>query len=306
VLAVVFGSGRSGTTLVDEMLTRHEGTGFVANLEDKLTLVPVPSKWNGRIYRRMGPKDPSHGEFKHRRSLWEKGRLRLAPTEAWELMNRQISGIWARPCRDLVTADATPWQQQRFRDFFEQRMAAQGCEVFVAHWTGWPRAGFADASMPGTRFVHVVRDGRAVASSWLQMGWWDGYQGPSKWFLGDLNERDQADWDRTGRSFPALAGIGWRLLMDAFETARQQLPAEQWLQVRYEDVLDRPREEFGRMLDFLGLEWTPAFEAGYARHSFPQGRRAAYERDLAPADVAVLDDLLGPTLERLGYAARQP
>ena len=42
--------------------------------------------------------------------------------------------------------------------------------------------------MRGT-FINVVRDGRAVVNSWLQMGWWDGWQleasahAPDQWLV---------------------------------------------------------------------------------------------------------------------------
>ena len=38
------------------------------------------------------------------------------------------------------------------------------------------------------------------------------------------------------------------------------------MEVRYEDVLAEPREHMRGMLDHLGLDWTPAFERGFARY----------------------------------------
>ncbi|MBS1214568.1 MAG: sulfotransferase [Proteobacteria bacterium] len=300
-LAVVFGTGRSGTTLVQEVLTRHASTGFVSNIEDKFPLLHYDGRWNQRIYQHVPPKDPALRPFKDRRKLWESGRVRLAPSEAWEVMDRQVSSIWAKPCRDLVASDATPWLKDRFRNFFQRRADAQGSSVFVAHWTGWPRAGFAEEAIPGTRFIHVIRDGRAVANSWLQMGWWDGYHGPSRWYLGQLSEQDQRQWEEDGRSFVTLAGLGWRMLIENFEKARALLPGDQWLDVRYEDVLQNPEQEYRRMLDFLGLDWSRRFEQGFRRYRFETGRKEAFRRDLDPANLARLERILEPTLERYGY-----
>ena len=69
-----------------------------------------------------------------------------------------------------------------------------------------------------------IRDGRAVANSWLQMGWWDGYHGPEHWFLGQLPEPYARLWEESGRSFFVLAALGWKMLIEAAEQARTQLP----------------------------------------------------------------------------------
>jgi hypothetical protein len=46
------GNGRSGSTLVHELLTRHPDIGFVSNLEDRLPLGPAAGRFNNAIHRR--------------------------------------------------------------------------------------------------------------------------------------------------------------------------------------------------------------------------------------------------------------
>ena len=147
-------------------------------------------------------------------------------------------------------------------------MAAQHRDVFIQHLTGWPRAGFIRAAFPETRFVHVVRDGRAVANSWLQMGWWRGYHGPEAWHLGPLPAGRIAEWEDSGRSFVVLAGLGWKMLIEAFERARAEVPVSQWMQVRYEDVVAEPRRHIREIVDFIGLPWTDEFEHEFAAYPF--------------------------------------
>ena len=117
-----------------------------------------------------------------------------------------------------------PWLEKRITEFFDSRMAAQGKPSFMHHLTGWPRTGLLRAAYPDAKFVHVVRDGRSVANSWLQMGWWDGYRGPDNWYLGPLSRADQTEWEDSDRSFVVLAGIGWRILMNAMDEARALMP----------------------------------------------------------------------------------
>lgn len=299
----VIGTGRCGSTLVQEILARHPEVGFVSNLEDKLPVLDLCGRWNNRLLRQASPRDPRFGPFRDRPRLIERGRLRIAPSEGWQVLERQVSPILTTPHRDLLATDLTPWLQARLRRFFERRIAAQGRPVFLHHLTGWPRARLLRAAFPQARFIHVVRDGRAVANSCLQTSWWTGYQGPSNWNLGPLPEPYATEWEAADGSFVLLAGLGWKLLMDAFQAAQAAIPPAQWLEVRYEDVLADPRGQVTAMLEFLGLEWTPTFEAGFARYTFATGRREAFRRDLNPGQLALLENSLAEYLQRYGYAA---
>jgi hypothetical protein len=302
MLAFVIGTGRCGSTLVQEVLARHPEVGFVSNLEDKLPTLDLRGRWNNALLRRAAPRDPRLGPYRDRPRLVERGRLRVAPSEGWQVLERQVSPILAAPHRDLLASDATPWLEARLRRFFERRMAAQGRQVFLHHVTGWPRTRLLHAVFPEARFIHVIRDGRAVANSWLQTSWWTGYQGPSRWYLGPLPEPYAAEWETSGPSFVLLAGLGWKLLLDAFDTAHAAIPGSQWLEVRYEDLLADPRGQVTAMLEFLGLGWMPEFEAGFSRYVFETGRRQAFRRDLDPDQLSLLERSLAEHLLAHQYA----
>lgn len=297
----VVGTGRCGTTLVHELLCRHPSTGFISNVDDKLSRLDLHGRWNGAIFRRMSARNASLRPLKDSRILLERGRARLAPSEAWELLDRQVVSGFSRPCRDLLAEDATPWLRARLSEFFTSRRTAQGSDVLVHRLTGWPRTGLLHAALPDARFIHVVRDGRAVANSWLQMGWWDGYRGPDSWYLGPLSPEDQATWERTGRSFPVLAALGWQMLIRAFVEARDRLPADRWLQVRYEDLLADPATRVPQLLEFAGLSPNAEWERGVARHPFESQRAVAYRHHLDAATLAGMESAIAGTLQRLGY-----
>jgi ABC-type phosphate transport system substrate-binding protein len=287
----VIGTGRCGSTLVHEVLARHPDVGFVSNLDDRYARCPGWIRRNsGLIYRWVPP------------WLTVKGRIRYAPSEAYSALAREVSPLLVDPARDLGRHDVTPWLAGRTRAFFESRAAAEGAPDYLHKLTGWPRAGFLAEIFPAARFVHVVRDGRAVANSWLQMPWWRGHLGPSGWHFGPLPAAYRMEWEAAGRDHVLLAGLGWKLLMDAYERARGDLREQAWLEVRYEDVVADPRKQFELILGFLGLPWTPGFERGFARHSFSAGRADAFRRDLAGDQLTLLDRSLGDHLRRYGYA----
>lgn len=301
MLVVVTGTGRSGTTLVQETLARHPDAGFVSGLDDKLWQLNLQGRFNRRLYALTPPRHPSTRAMSDSRRLTDLLRLRVAPSEGYALLDRQIMSGFSKPSRDLLAEDLTPYLATQVRAFFESRERAQRSHVFLQHLTGWPRTGFLRAALPDLKVIHVVRDGRAVANSWLQMGWWDGWRGPDNWFLGPLPDELHRQWESADRSFVALAALGWRMLVDAFAQARALTPSGQWLDVTYEQVLEDPRGEFSRMIDFVGLDWSSEFESGFRRHEIQPGRSTAYHRELTPAQLSVVEQCLAPTLEQWGY-----
>jgi hypothetical protein len=286
----VVGTGRCGSTMVEEVLARHPDAGFLSNLEDRSRVGARVRPWNNRIYEMLPP------------AFTRKGRLRFAPSEGYRALDREVSPILSRPWRDLTAADVTPWLAARTRNFFDLRARAQGRKVFLHKFTGWPRAGFLAEILPEATFIHVVRDGRAVANSWLQMDWWEGFNGPDHWQWGPLPPVYQEEWRKSEFSFPVLAGVLWKLLIDAHDVAAARLTKDRWLEVRYEDVVASPDRAFAEMLDFAGLPANPTFSQMLGRLPFGSDRTQAFRRDLGAETVAALSRSLEKHLERRHYA----
>ena len=259
-IVFIVGTGRCGSTLVHEILAKHAAFGFISNIEDNILPLNRFGRWNSFLYR------TSLGKFT------QKGGLRFAPSEAYRLIANEVSPIYADSCRDLTERDVTPWLEMRFRRFFEARTQAQGKSIFLHKYTGWPRIRFFLRIFPQARFIHIVRDGRAVANSWLQMKWWDGFRGPEQWHWGALQGAYRKEWEDSGYSFVVLGALAWKILMDAFWEAERVLPPEQYLRIRFEDVLKNPRGSFGQMLKFCGIDWNGEFERHFARKEFKKDR----------------------------------
>lgn len=287
----IVGTGRCGSTLLVDMLARHPEVGFISNLEEKFPTVPRLGRYNNFLYRRLPTRFTGESS------------PHFIPAEGWRVQAARISPAITATTRDLVASDATPWLAARYRRFFASRAAYQRRPVFLHKYTGWPRARFIQAALPEAKFVHIVRDGRAVANSFLQMPWWGGYAGPNEWPWGPLPDAYEREWQSSNRSFVVLAGINWKLLIDAHEQAEAAVAPDSWLNVRYEDFLDAPRETLLQLLDFMALEHNSEFERGLARHEIRVGRKRAFEQDLDGDDVRRLESSLADHLSRWGYSS---
>jgi hypothetical protein len=149
------------------------------------------------------------------------------------------------------------------------------------------------ALFPDAKFVHVVRDGRAVAVSLGERPW-----GPASAIAG-------AFWWRT------KAGRGRR---DGLA-----LPSDRYLEVRHEDLLADPAAELARVCAFLGEEYSPAMleyrdrveladepdDPAGTRHlrKEPTPGLRDWTAGRSPREVDAIDSVCAPLLREFGYEA---
>jgi len=166
--------------------------------------------------------------------------------------------------------------------------------------TGWPRIRFLKEIFPDAKFIHIYRDGRAVAASLLNVPWWSGWQGPLNWPWGELTPTQRERWVRYGNSFVVLAGIEWEILMAAHERARQGIPSDDILDIRYEDLCQDPLKVFQKVVEFSTLEWPQRFESAVDRFSL-KNTNDKWKKHLSGEQQKLLSESLKNSLEKYGY-----
>jgi hypothetical protein len=283
--------GRSGSTILADMLARHPDVGFVSNIDDRAPwLARFSQRYNSPVYRRLPQRYTEKGR-----------RLRFAPSEGWRLLKNEVSPILARAPRPLVAADGTPWLNRRLLNFFEGRAAVQDRPVFLHKFTGWPHAELLRVVFPTARFIHIVRDGRAVVDSDLRTSWWPGFAGPAGLLDVPLAADDEALWRKSGRSHAVLAAIVWRLAMQESARVRDSLPQECWIDVRFEDLLEHRERVFKSLLDFTGLVPCAAFDSWVSRTELRSDRTDSYRRNLSAQTLSQVEPVIADELARWGY-----
>lgn len=288
----VLGAGAGSSAALHDLLCHHRGVAFVSNLDDRLPGAHITSGMNGALYRSLSA-SPGRGR-----------RLGLTPSAAHRALAREVSPqlSWSR--RDLGAADATPWLTERLRRFVRRRTSRQPGAVFVHRLTGWTHAGLLRAVFPRARFVHVVRDGRSVANAWLQQPRWPGHRGPGLWQWGELDPVHRRLWEHLDRTTAVLAGIGWMVAIDAAGAQRRRLPHDAWLEVRHEDLVDRPLAVLDEVTSLFDLPDDPALDAALTEHGVAAGPGADWRDDLGPELAASLTQVMASHLAAHGYPAR--
>jgi hypothetical protein len=173
--------------------------------------------------------------------------------------------------------------------------------------------------VPDAKFVHLVRDGRKVASSYfhklgnecyddrstaiLAAHARDGEPAPPPekkywWPLprrGDRFEREFGAFDQFERICWHWAEIN-RVILDALST----LPAERKLFTRLED-LEAEASEVNALFNFLGLDYRPEYFDQFAR---PHNVNRPEDRLLDATQSEKFARIAGHMMETLGYAGQ--
>ena len=130
---------------------------------------------------------------------------------------------------------------------------------------------------PDCRFIHLIRDGRDVARSCVPMGWnGNAWGGAERWL-----EAERA-WDRI----------------------EPTLREDEYVEVRFEDLVTRPQRELERVCEFLGVGYDEAM-LGYAdetTYDRPDPRIVQKWRgQMAEREVREVEAKIGPMLRNRGY-----
>jgi len=282
----IVGTGRCGSTVFHSLLATHPHTMWLSGFAEEF---PDKPAWNRRAVTAVG--NPLV------RRIFGK---RIKPGENYGFWYRHAYGF-AEPGRDLVSADVTPRVRKQVRTAMEPMLTPKRNRMLIK-LTGWSRIGFLNEIFDDAKFIHIVRDGRAVASSLLHISsWqWRGWYGPYSWRYGPLSPEDQAAWEASNRSFAVLAGLQWRIHTRAVEAARQALDPQRFLEVRYETFCEQPAETCRRVSEFAELPDSASFER-HVKAASIKDMTNRWRADLSGDQQAMLTDLLREDLLRYGY-----
>ncbi len=286
----IVGAGRSGSTAFHHAFARHPHVSWVSKILD---VMPKGEKLNAALLQ--GLDSPLIGTALSR-GLIEPGHLK--PSEAYAYWERIAPGF-SEPFRDLLDTDLTERTRENLVNAVD-RLTVPGRPTPLIKITGWPRMGYLLKAFPDARFIHVVRDGRAVVNSIMQIDFWEGWKGTKGWRGLDMTPEQQQRWDASGQSFVTLGAMELSDMFDAMRTAIPHVPAEQFLEIRYEDLCDDPTGIFGDVANFCELEYTNGFNTSIVDFGF-RNTNDKWRRDLTEPQQRQLESELAQHLTYWGY-----
>ncbi len=282
----VIGTGRSGTTLFFQLLGFHPDLAWF-------------STYGNYFYRRTWPALLSRVRDVPGidRILPLEARYTPKPTESYGILNDVTQNLFTAE-RRLDASDATPEIAERFRSRVLAYLRLQGKPRFANKHTGFARTRFLRAIFPSARFIHVYRDGRAVANSLIRVAWWKDLD---SWHWGPMRPDYAEEYARSGHDRLVLAAISWKTLMDEIEDECRDLAAEALLRVRYDDLVNDLRPALENVLRFAELPDRPLFWSRVDRHTV-QDMENKWRTKLDAKQIELLEKSLAGHLQKYGFA----
>lgn len=280
----IIGIGRSGSTIFFDVLSEHENAAW---LSDILSKYPSKPQLNNKLLRFLD--FPVFGNYI---------RKRFQPSECYNFWERYSKGF-STPFRDLTEKDVTRKSAKQIRNALGI-IPTKNRYMLLLKLTGWPRVGFINNIFPDAKFIHVIRDGRAVANSMLNVDFWWGWRGPNNWRWGDLSDIYMKEWEKYNNSFVALAAIQWKLLMDSYDIAKNKIKSENYLEIKYEDFCSSTKKSMKLACDFAGLEFTTKFENKIKKYKIVDSNNK-WQNDLEEHQQKILNEVLEQYLVKYKY-----
>lgn len=286
----IVGVGRSGSTVFHEMFCWHPQAAWISKFCD---LFPDQLWLNQTLLSSLDT--PIVGSAIKKFAIEKRI---IKPSEAYNFWESNCTGF-SRPCRDLFSEDVTNKKKARIKKVLSKVPTSKRSRLLVKI-TGWPRLGFLHEIFEDAKFIHIVRDGKAVVNSMVEVDFWEGWQGPQAWRWGELTPAQEAQWNEYNKSFVALAGIEMNILMEAMEEAKKKISSESFMEIKYEDLCVKPKDIFKDVIEFCQLDWTPQFEHKIENFKL-KNTNYKWKKDLTPEQQKTLDDVLIPYNKHYGY-----
>jgi hypothetical protein len=268
---IVLGVSRSGTTLLKEMLDRHS-----------VLAIPSESYFIPQLWDRHGPRPDAES------ILADLGRL--TRVRDWGVhpddVRRRLSA--APSFADVLQAVYGSYAEAHGKPRFGDKTPA-----YMQHLA------LLDRVFPGAQYVHIVRDGRNAALSFVGM-----------------RRRPRFNWARP-RGLGAFA-CQWDYEVRAARRFGSTSARGRYLELRYEDLVAAPEPRLRDVCTFLGLAFEPEMleyyrgvdastlqdHPGLAQP--PTASLRDWRAQMAPEDLERFEAIAGALLEELGYPRAHP
>ena len=259
----------------------------------------------------------------------------------------EINYIWRHGNRDNATDQFTremadtktaKFIQQRFADLEKSTANAATPNQTVVEKTcaNTLRCGFVHEIFPKARFIHIIRDGRDVASSaalrWnakLDVGYlvkkaryvpksdlpfyaWRYLK--SRIYKITSGKSRLSTWGPkfagmesafTDHSLVGGCAIQWRECVSSAQTQLSEVNSQQVLTLRYEEFTAHPARELRLICDFLGNDASDDVLSELVK-SVSNKSVGKWKSQLSPTEITEINEVAGSLLAELGYEDHAP
>ena len=237
------------------------------------------------------------------------------PTEAhevWELDHHPAQHGWVSNV--LTAADATPDVTKRIHRSF-LLVTGKNKRLIDKTPRNVLRIPFMNAVFPDARFIYLKRDGRDNVNSLIN-AWrskrYRTYRLPEphripgvdpEWWKFVLYPGWERDIDGP---IERVCARQWLASNDHAMRALAEIDSERWTEIRYEDLVDNPIVEIGRLMEFMDVPYEDEVRRRAAEvsttpiNTVTPPERGKWRKE-NPTEIEAVTDLIRPMMQAMGY-----
>ena len=285
----VVGCPRSGKTLLQKMLAFHGDFAWFSQYYSHFNFFPVIGALN-KIYDL-----PTVGTFL---SIFNEKIFLPHPVEMLKNYNEKLRGKGS-----LQEDDVTDVAKKKIKRIFEKQLQYQKKRIFLTDEGRPARMLYFQEIFPKSKFIHVIRDGRDITATLLR--------DRSDWFSKDLDlhsfykfvpkdfSQSLLKYKNTDNYILALVALRWKMAISEIEKQRKGINEQNYLLVKYEDIVDNKVDTLNKVLKFLGLNWTKKLKTVIKnKNLYNENIRESY---FSPKQKKILNELLKNSLIKYRY-----
>src|SRR4051812_24966842 len=262
---IIFGTGRSGTTVTSDIIFHHEDLAWHSNYQE---LFP---KFAGINYlRRIFDNSLWHisgMNTQNNKSLINQ--IYFRPIERYDFWEA-VTGPRINFSRNfLLNERATEEERINIRAFFSKMVKYQNRKRLAFKITGPSRMEYLQSIFPDAMFVQITRDPVATVRSWLEVKWSNQIT-EQLWWEGAYNEEELAKAKEISKDQPLFAAFQYKKLMETTAYEIKKLNANVYT-ARYEDFVRQPKEFIEKLMEYVQLQ-PSKFVNAFMQKLFVQNR----------------------------------
>lgn len=281
----IIGKSRSGKTLLGNLIALHKDTYWFSNISDKfvnISFLPMIHRiWDLPILGRKIKKCIINGNLPN---------FIPKPSEGSNIYHNYCKFEYSRWTTEK---DLNPHQASSFTKVIQNHRRATKKSCFINDQSAnLQRIRQIATIFPGAKFIHVIRDGRAVANEIIKTSWW---KANKIWWYGDCPET----WEKYCRDPIVIAGLDWKYSIQVILNNRAFL-GNRYFEVKYEGLTIDTKNSVYNILKFCGLPWYDNYSKFIPAKI--QNNNYRYKQELSQDQINKLNYELGDLLTYLGYS----
>ncbi|MBV9963019.1 MAG: sulfotransferase [Parafilimonas sp.] len=245
---IIFGSGRSGTTVISEIIFQHEDLAWHSNYQELFPkfagINHMRRLFDNKFWRIIGMNTQNNRSFSNY--------MLFRPIERYDFWEA-VTGERIDFSRSfLLNEKATAEEREHIRTFFAKIVKFQKRKRLAIKITGPARMEYLMSIFPDAQFVLINREPVSIIRSWMEI-YWNEQITNQLWWQGAYTEDELKKAKELSSNKFLFAAFQYKKLMETTQQEIDKMHPDIYT-ASYEDFVKNPKAFINDMMQFLHLQ----------------------------------------------------